>query len=87
MRDFNINGHLEPLELDDVHHTNYADYLPTEINKLLEDSDMNAYNRCGVIVRSFDEMYWQGCECEHTNEILGGWDAVCDNCFSELSEN
>jgi len=87
MIDFNINGHLKPLTHEDVWQTNYADYIPHEIEEFLQDSDLNVCNKCGIIARWFDEMFWKGEECERTNEVLGDWDAVCDECFIKLEND
>ena len=42
-------------------------------------------DKCGVIVRWYDEMYWSGEECQETNEILDDYDSVCDDCYIELA--
>jgi len=46
--------------------------------------DLNSCNKCGNIQNSYNEMYWQGEECQETNEILQDYTAVCDDCFDDL---
>ena len=46
--------------------------------------DLNECEKCGDICNSFEELYWKGEECMETNEILGDYTAVCDDCYNEL---
>jgi len=46
--------------------------------------ELNTCNKCGNIQNPYTEMYWQGEECQETNEILEDYTAVCDECFDDL---
>ena len=52
----------------------------------MSDENLNTCNKCGSIQNWATEMYWKGEECIETNEILGDYIAVCDDCFYELKE-
>ena len=50
-----------------------------------EDTNLNTCNKCGSVQDWATEMYWKGEECMETNEILGDYTAVCDDCYSQLA--
>ena len=53
---------------------------------MMSDENLNTCNKCGSIQNWATEMYWKGEECIETNDILGDYTAVCDDCFYELKE-
>ena len=69
---------------EEIHKTNINDY-PKGFDVKDVDEDLNVCDKCGKIVRWFDEMYWSGEECQETNDILGEHTAVCDDCYVELA--
>jgi hypothetical protein len=52
----------------------------------MSDENLNTCNKCGSIQNWATEMYWKGEECMETNEILGDYTAVCDDCYSQLAK-
>ena len=69
---------------DDIHYKFEYD-LPSNFDVKEVDEDLNVCDKCLVIVRWFDEMYWSGEECQETNDILGDYDSVCDDCYVDLA--
>tara|TARA_R100001594_G_scaffold17190_1_gene35254 strand:- start:572 stop:826 length:255 start_codon:yes stop_codon:yes gene_type:complete len=51
------------------------------------DTDLNTCNKCDVVVDSATELYWQGSCADSYHECMKGYDALCDDCFEEVSEN
>tara|TARA_Y100000593_G_C4258358_1_gene310863 strand:- start:42 stop:284 length:243 start_codon:yes stop_codon:yes gene_type:complete len=68
---------------NDIHYK-FISSFPEGFDVKEIDEDLNVCDRCGIIVRWFDEMYWAGEECMETNDVLGDYDAVCDDCYGEL---
>ena len=66
-------------------HYKFEYNLPKGFDVKDVDEDLNVCDKCGKIVRWFDEMYWSGEECQETNDILGEHTAVCDDCYVELA--
>lgn len=71
-------------ETKDIHYKILSD-LPLDFDVKEVDDNLNVCDKCGVIVRWYDEMYWSGEECQETNEILDDYDSVCDDCYIELA--
>ena len=51
------------------------------------DTDLNVCNKCDVVVDSFTEMYWQGSCADSYHDCMTGYDALCDDCFEEVSDD
>ena len=49
------------------------------------DTDLNTCNKCDVVVDSATELYWQGSCADSYHECMKGYDALCDDCFEEVS--
>ena len=49
------------------------------------DTDFNTCNKCDVVVDSATELYWQGSCADSYHECMKGYDALCDDCFEEVS--
>ena len=73
-------------ETKNIHYKFLSD-LPKGFDVKEVDDDLNVCDKCLVIVRWFDEMYWKGEECQETNEILDDYESVCDDCYVELANN
>jgi len=67
-------------------HANIKDFPKDFDIKENLGEDLNDCDRCGDIQNTWHEMYWQGEECQKTNEILGDYTAVCDDCYMELKQ-
>ena len=50
------------------------------------DTDLNTCNKCDVVVDSATELYWQGDCADSYYKCMGGYDALCDDCFEGVSE-
>ena len=50
------------------------------------DTDLNTCNKCDVVVDSATELYWQGDCADSYYKCMEGYDALCDDCFEEVSE-
>ena len=50
------------------------------------DTDLNTCNKCDVVVDSATELYWQGDCADSYYKCMEGYDALCDDCFDEVSE-
>ena len=73
------------IDIDDVHYHNINEF-PKNFDVKDVSEDLNCCDKCEVIVRWYDEMYWKGEEDMETNKILGeDYEAVCDDCFNILS--
>ena len=55
-----------------------------EEEEYMEDNNLNTCNMCDSVQDWATEMYWKGEECIETNDILGDYTAVCDDCFHKL---
>ena len=51
------------------------------------DTDLNTCNKCDVVVDSATELYWQGSCADSYHECMEGYDALCDDCFGEVSDD
>ena len=72
------------LNLEDVHYHNINEFSDDFDVKDVHD-DLNICERCNTIVMWDTEMYWQG-ECEESyHYCMKDYEAVCDDCFYELS--
>ena len=74
------------MKIGDVQYHNINEF-PNDFDFKNVSEDLNCCNKCGIIVRWYDEMYWQG-ECKdswHYCMSKYNYDAVCDDCFYELS--
>ena len=70
--------------LEDVHYHNINEFSDDFDVKDVHD-DLNICERCNTIVMWDTEMYWQG-ECEESyHYCMKDYEAVCDDCFYELS--
>ena len=49
------------------------------------DTDLNTCNKCDVVVDSATELYWQGSCADSYHECMKGNDALCNDCFEEVS--
>ena len=50
------------------------------------DTDLNTCNKCDVVVDSATELYWQGDCADSYYKCMEGYDALCDDCFEDMSE-
>ena len=50
------------------------------------DTDLNTCNKCDVVVDSATELYWQGDCVDSYYKCMEGYDALCDDCFEEVSK-
>jgi len=74
------------MKIDDVQYHNINEFS-NDFDFKDVNEDLNCCDKCGIIVRWYDEMYWQG-ECQESYHYCMGkynYDAVCDDCFYELS--
>ena len=72
------------LNLEDVHYHNINEFSDDFDVKDVHD-DFNICERCNTIVMWDTEMYWQG-ECEESyHYCMKDYEAVCDDCFYQLS--
>ena len=74
------------IKIDDVQYHNINEF-PNNFDFKNVSEDLNCCDKCGIIVRWYDEMYWQG-ECKdswHYCMSKYNYNAVCDDCFYELS--
>ena len=51
------------------------------------DTDLNTCNKCDVVVDSATELYWQGDCADSYYKCMEGYDALCDDCFEEVSND
>ena len=58
------------------------------LNKIEKDLlDINTCNKCDVVVDSATELYWQGDCADSYHKCMEGYDALCDDCFGEMSDD
>ena len=75
----------------DIHYTNIKNY-PKEFDVKEVNEELNVCNKCGIIVRWHDEMYWQSDYADEFHDCMtkeynkeDDYTALCDECFSSLS--
>jgi len=71
---------------DKYGYANISDF-PKDFDVDSIHEDLNVCEKCGDICNSFEELYWQGEQDMETNDILGDYTAVCDDCFSTLKKD
>ena len=80
----------ERLESEDIHYKNIKDF-PADFEVKDVDEELNTCEKCGIIVRWHDEMYWQGDTDEEFHDCMleefnkeDDYTALCDDCFLSL---
>ena len=82
-----FNALSDHQKCEHLHYNNHNNLTERQKEWLDENTDFNVCNKCDSIQQWDTEMYWYGEECQRTNEILGGFDCVCDKCFDKLEKN
>ena len=81
----NLEKLYETLDTDDIHGTYLKDY-PKDFDVKEIHDDLNTCEECGIIVRWYDEMYWQDTGGEYYHYGMDKIDvtALCDECHSKF---
>ncbi len=73
--------------IENMQYKKYSDLNAIELDILANyDTDLNVCCKCDVVVDSFTEMYWQGDSIDTWHECMKGYEALCDDCFKEVSD-
>ena len=64
--------------------TNNIEDFPKDFDRDDLNEELNTCDKCGVLVNTWEELYWQGDCMDSWHDCMDGYDAVCDECFTKL---